>query len=83
MDKNLAHKIFREASHKQNINITQMAREIDAPPSSLFHHMRGNRRWRIEDWLGTLFKLGAVEIGDNGAYIKSRELAKALRRLNC
>lgn len=82
MDKNLGQKVFTEATKGGgNSNITALAAELDLPVSSLYHHMFNNRSWRVEDWLGALYKLGIVELGKKGAYIRSKELVKALKRV--
>lgn len=84
MDKELAQKVFSEITRKRplaSINVSRLARELHIPQSSLNQHMHANRRWRIESWLGTIFKLGAVEVGKDGVFIRSRELVKALKRI--
>lgn len=82
MNPMLAKKAFTEALKKHGkINISQLSKELEIPRSTLSHHIRTDRRWRVEDWLGTLAKLGAVEISKDGIYIKSKILSKNLRKI--
>jgi len=84
MENSLDKKVFAESVRRLRhspINISALARDLDMPMSSVFHHVKGNRGWRPEEWLTALFKLGAIELKAGGAFIRSRELVKALKRI--